>query len=76
MTQKHTKMIVSIAQADNNCIDPGLDDISLLSYWKVIVELRRKLLSIHKKITQNARVKSFMRDFCQANRTHASIGGK
>ena len=37
MTQKHTKVIVSIAQADNNCIDPGLDDISLLSYWKVIV---------------------------------------
>ena len=37
ITQKHTKVIVSIAQADNNCIDPGLDDISLLSYWKVIV---------------------------------------
>ena len=24
----------------------------------------------------NARVRSFVRNFCQANRTHASIGGK
>ena len=47
MAQKHTKVIVSIAQADNNCIDPGLDDISLLSNWKVIV-LKRNICDISK----------------------------
>ena len=47
MAQKHTKVILSFAQADNNCIDPGLDDISLLSYWKVIV-LKRNICDISK----------------------------
>ena len=63
MTQKHTKVIVSIAQADNNCIDPGLDDISLLSYWKVIV-LKRKICDI-KGGRVVSKLLSFVGSFCQ-----------